>query len=181
MQTYSKCTLVKENNVIPDNGKTADVFNNFFDNAVKNLNITISGDILYEASNIKDPVLKAIEKYKKHPSIKAIAGISKNDNFILEKVSYKGILHEINQLDTKKACQDTEVSSKIIKMNSDIFADFLHQHFNDAIATSVFPQNLKNANVTPVFKKGVRSNKTNDRPASILPNVSTIYERCLYK
>ena len=91
-----------------------------------------------------------------------MAGISKNDNFILEKVSYKEILHEINHLDTKKACQYTEVSSKIIKMNSDIF-----EHFNDAIATSVFPQNLKNANVTPVFKKCVRSNKTNYRPASI--------------
>ena len=102
MQTYSKCTLVKENNVIPDNGKTADVFNNFFDNAVKNLNITISGDILYEASNIKDPVLKAIEKHKKHPSIKAIAGISKNDNFILEKISYEEILHEIKQVIYKK-------------------------------------------------------------------------------
>ena len=62
---------------------------------MKNLNIGVSGDILCEASSIKDPVLKAIEKYKKHPSIKAIADISKNDNFILEKVSYEEILHEI--------------------------------------------------------------------------------------
>ena len=54
---------------------------------MKNLNITVSGDILYEANNIKDPVLKAIEKYKKHPSIKAIVSISKNDNFISEKAS----------------------------------------------------------------------------------------------
>ena len=66
-------------------------------------------------------------------------------------------------------------------MNSDIFAGFLHQNFNDAIATSVFPQNLKNANITPVFKKGDRKSETNYRPASILPNVSKIYERCLYK
>ena len=66
-------------------------------------------------------------------------------------------------------------------MNSDIFADFLHQNFNDAIATSVFPQNLKNANITPVFKKGDGKSETNYRPASILPNVSKIYERCLYK
>ena len=46
-------------------------------------------------------------------------------------------------------------------MNSDIFADFLYQNFNDAIATSVFPQNLKNANITPVFKKGHRNSETN--------------------
>ena len=174
----SKCrlpeTLVKENYVIPDNGKIAGVFNDFFTNAVKNLNITVSGDIPYEANNIKDPVLKAIEKYKKHPRIKAIAGIRENDNFTLEKSSYKEILHEINQLDTRKACKDTDVPSKIIKVNSDIFADFLHQSFNDAIATSAFPQNLKNANITPVFKKG-DSNSENYRPVSILPNVSKIY------
>ena len=28
-----------------------------------------------------------------------------------------------------------------------LFADFLHQNVNDDIATSVFPQNLKNANI----------------------------------
>ena len=132
-------------------------------------------------NNIKDSVLRAIEKYKKHPSLKAIAGISKNDNFILEKVSYEEILYEIIQLDTRKACQDTDVPSKIVKMNSDIFADFLHQNFKDATATSVFPQNLKNANITPVFKKGDRNSETNYRPVSILPNVSNIYEGCLYK
>ena len=107
--------------------------------------------------------------------------MSKINNFILEKVSYEEILHEIKQLDTRKACQDTDVPSKIIKMNSDIFADFLYQNFNVAIATSVFPQNLKNANITPVFKKGDRNSETNYRSVSILPNVSKIYERCLYK
>ena len=157
------------------------VFNDLFINVVKNPNITVSGDILCETNNIKDLVLKAIEKYKKHLNIKAIAGLSKNDNFILEKVSYEEMLHEIKQLDTRKACQDTDVPSKIVKMNSDIFADVLHQNFNDAIATSVFKQNLKNAYVTPVFKKGDRNSETNYRPVSILPNASKIYERCLYK
>ena len=91
------------------------------------------------------------------------------------------MLHEIKQLDRRKACQDTDVPPVIVNMNSEIFADFLHQNFNDAIATSVFLQNLKNANTTPVFKKGDRNSETNYRPVSILPNVSKIYERCLYK
>ena len=91
------------------------------------------------------------------------------------------MLHEIKQLDRRKACQDTDVPPVIVNMNSEIFADFLHQNFNEAIATSVFLQNLKNANTTPVFKKGDRNSETNYRPVSILPNVSKIYERCLYK
>ena len=81
-------TLLKENDVISDNGKIA-VFNDLLTKAVKNFNITVSGNILCEANNIKDPALEAIEKYKKHPSIKAIAGISKYDNFIKEYLTKK--------------------------------------------------------------------------------------------
>ena len=48
--------LVKENDIISDNGTIADVFNNFFTN-VKNLNITVSGDILCEARKINGTLL----------------------------------------------------------------------------------------------------------------------------
>ena len=47
------------------------------------------------------------------------------------------MLHEIKQLNTRKACEDTDIPQKIVKMSTDIFTDFLHQNFNDAaIATS---------------------------------------------
>ena len=36
-------------------------------------------------------------------------------------------------------------------------------------------------NVTPVYKKGNRSNKDNDLPISILPNLSKIFDKCLCK
>ena len=45
----------------------------------------------------------------------------------------------------------------------------------------MFPHDLKNANITPVFKKGDRNSETNYRPVRILLNISKIYERCLYK
>ena len=37
------------------------------------------------------------------------------------------------------------------------------------------------ADVKPAFKKNSRTDKENYRPVSILPNISKIYERCLYK
>ena len=46
---------------------------------------------------------------------------------------------------------------------------------------SVFLQNPKNANITPVLKKGDRNSETNYRSVTILPNVSKIYKRCLHK
>ena len=40
---------------------------------------------------------------------------------------------------------------------------------------------MKLANVTPVHKKGSQSEKGNYRPVSILPNLSKVFERCIYK
>ena len=110
-------TLVKEIDLISDNDKIAYVFNDFYINVAKRLNIIASGDILREANKIKYLVLRTIEK---DSSIKAIAGIS--NNFILEKVSYEEIQHEIKQLDTRKGYKNGPF--KIFKMNSDISADF---------------------------------------------------------
>ena len=46
---------------------------------------------------------------------------------------------------------------------------------------SRFTEQLKYADVKPVFKKDSRNDKINYRPVSILSNISEIYERLLYK
>ena len=45
----------------------------------------------------------------------------------------------------------------------------------------IFPSNLKNADITPLFKKLDRLHKSNYRPVSILPRLSKIYEKILYQ
>ena len=59
------------------------------------------------------------------------------------------------KLETSKACQDTDIPTKIIKENADIFADILLASFNDSVEKSNFPSSLKKANITPVFKRKV--------------------------
>ena len=46
--------------------------------------------------------------------------------------------------------------------------------------SSYFPSNLKNDDITPVFRKKDRENVENYRPVSILPILSKVYERCMY-
>ena len=89
-------------------------------------------------------------------------------------------LKEILNLDILKACQDSDIPSRIIKENADIFTDILHPSFNNSIYQSEFPLILKLANITPVFKKGDRNSKENYRPASILSNISKIFESCMF-
>ena len=43
----------------------------------------------------------------------------------------------------------------------------------------VFPDELKQADIKPIYKKESRNEKENYRPGSVLPNLSQIFERCM--
>ena len=90
-------------------------------------------------------------------------------------------MKEIYNLKTNKTTQNTDLPTKLIKENSDIFADFVFENLNGCFAKSSCPSSLKNAIITPVHKKGTKTSKDNYRPVSILSNFSKIYERFKFK
>ena len=51
---------------------------------------------------------------------------------------------------------------------------------NKSIENGCFPDSLKEANITPIFKKNDPLDKSNYRPVSILPLLSKVYERLIY-
>ena len=63
---------------------------------------------------------------------------------------------------------------KILKKSSKVSANVLHKLFNDSIKKGDFPQNLKLADNTPIYKKNNPLEKTNHRHVSIWPVVSKI-------
>ena len=75
-----------------------------------------------EIDHIEDPILRIIEQYKNHPSIVAINESNLAKQFYVER--------EILNLDVSKAPQDSDIPTKIIKMNADIFAEVLCNVFN---------------------------------------------------
>ena len=85
-----------------------------------------------------------------------------------------------NNLDTAEASQQSDIPAKIPKQNSDYFAGYFCGNINQCISKSMFPPDLKLADVTPVYKNKSKNSKDNYRPVSILSNISIIYERCLY-
>ena len=48
------------------------------------------------------------------------------------------------------------------------------------VKNSVFPDSLKQADITPLYKNDTRNEKENYRPVSIIPNLSRIYGRRMY-
>ena len=126
--------------------------------------------------------MKAIMKYRLLPSIVAIKkNCNLGSSFSFSQVECGEIMKKINNLKTNKATQSTDIPTKLIKENSDIFGDFIFGNYNNCVSYSFFPNSLKNAIITPVHKKGAKTSKDNYRPVSILLNISKIYERLMFK
>ena len=60
-----------------------------------------------------------------------------------------------------KKLTSTDILIRILKQSSDIFGNYNHDFFNEYVDKGVFPSFLKNANITPFFKKGFRESKGN--------------------
>ena len=120
-------------------------------------------------------------KYANHPSIIAIKNLKNTSMFSFSNVSVADVKKKIRKLDPRKATQNTDIPVRILKQNSDIFGNYICDFFNECVDKGVFPSILKNANITPVFKKGFRGSKDNYRPVSILPIISKIFEKLLSK
>ena len=76
---------------------------------------------------------------------------------------------------------DNIIPIRLLKSISYIISNTLTDAFNNAINNGIFPENLKWANITPIFKKGDPTLKENYRPISILPTISKVFEKILYK
>ena len=66
--------------------KTAEILNEFFLNIIKNLKIPEYENLNRNFEKVKDSVLKAILKYKNHPSTIVIKEKSKSSKFTFHKV-----------------------------------------------------------------------------------------------
>ena len=81
-------------------------------------------------------------KYKYHPSILAVGEVCRERWGIPDPFSEADkemeILQEILNLDICKTCQDTDVPTKIIRENVDVFSEFLHLSFNASVKKSAF-------------------------------------------
>ena len=168
-------------NVISDDIGVSEVFNEYFVNIVPNLKITeliIDENFTETADKLSD----SINKFRNHPSIIMIK--TKNistDTFSFSKITYDNVLQKIDSLDVRKASQQTDISTKILKQNSEYFANYFFENINFCIENSEFPSDLKLADVIPIYKKSSKNLKDNYRPVSILSNISKVYERTIYE
>ena len=85
-------TLVKCDKTLSENLEVAELFNAFFSNIAKEMNISLGQELLTEEDHIKDPVLRIIERFKKHPSVVAIFENHKDNAFSFRHVPLMKLL-----------------------------------------------------------------------------------------
>ena len=126
--------MVDNDNIKSNENEVANTFNDFFSNIVKNLKIPeyqCENDLRSRLSN--HPALKAIMKYRNHPSINIIQHFSQRySSFYFSQFEKNTALKEIRRLSSKKAVQKTDIPVKILKEN----ADFL---LNISVVNSMKP------------------------------------------
>ena len=117
--------------------------------------------------NINVPLLKAIFRYRNHPSIVTIKKIcATKSHFSFANVEKEEILKEINNLNLNKAIQNTDVPTKIIKKKG-VFEDFIFSILNGCINTPLYTSLLKVTDITVAPKKDSKSAKSNYRRVSM--------------
>ena len=150
--------LVVNNFEIFDQMTTAENFNNFFSEIGPKL-----------ASKIPDSII-------------SFEHFLQGDYQILEEkpVTDDELNEAIKTLKSKKSSGYDEISSDVIKHISPLIFDPLKYIFNLSLEKGIFPDQLKIAKVTPLFKKGDNPSMDNYRPISVLPCFSKILERIIY-
>ena len=177
----SKINLVVNEENLSDDKEIAETFDNYFNNAVKSLNLQCSKEHLNDVSNENDPFEIAIKRFKDHPSIVNInENIPKTTTFNFNEIGSDSIKKMIDNLDSRKSGTFGGLPVNCLQGVSDISGQFLNNVWNDEVLQNFqFPSELKLADVIPVFKKEDPTLAKNYRPISLLPTVSKIFERIM--
>ena len=163
--------LVEGDESLQDDSEVVEELNNIFKEAVSTLDVNRNSYITNPDSvNISDPIEKAISKYKFYPSILLINDkIVNQDKIFFKPISKLDMEKEFQLINTKKATTSDSIQPKILKISSEVSADALQRLFNNPLKIGHFPENLKLADTSPVFKKKNPLHKGNYRPVIGLP------------
>ena len=91
------------------------------------------------------------------------------------------ILGIINRLHNKKSYGVDGISTSLLKVLKNEIIEPISKLINKSLSEGKFPNNLKISKIIPIYKSKSRECVDNYRPISILPSVSKIYEKVVFK
>ena len=93
----------------------------------------------------------------------------------------EGDIHQaVSRIKVKKSFGNDNISGYFLKIAFPYISRILMLIVNTSIETSTFPVSWKIARVTPIYKEGDKSERSNYRPISVLPVLSRRFEKLIY-
>ena len=150
--------MIIDGQEIFDQGKIANCFNKFF--------VDIGPKL---ASMIPESQTKFDQYLNPHQTLMSEANLT-DDEIKETLISPK----------PNKSPEYDNISSSVVNETSDIFFTALKYIFNLSLQQGIFPENVKIAKVSPIYKKDEEFLLTNYRPISVLSCFSKLLERIMY-
>ena len=101
--------------------------------------------------------------------------------FKFSPIPVDNVVSTLRGLKANKTTGLDKIPPKILKLSASIVAPSLTYIFNLSLATGIYIDDWKRARVTPIFKSGDRRQCANYRPISILPAVSKVFEKEVFR
>lgn len=147
--------------MIKDPTQIANAFNDYFTSISTN----------YQVHPNDDDAMKLLQKNVIPP----------NSKFSFQTIDLQQLERVINELNLSKFDNNDSIPSFVFKDYFSIIGPQLLKLINKCIACNTYPDFLKIATVSPIYKKkGDKKSPANYRPISVLPTLSKIVEKVLY-
>ena len=96
--------------------------------------------------------------------------------FCFKNLSKDKVKKYLHQIKTKKATGYDNIPPKLAQMCSDELSTAFTGMINDCFVNNIFPDDMKRAEIVPLFKKCNDMEKNNYRPVSILTTFDKVFE-----
>ena len=100
-------------------------------------------------------------------------------NFSFHMIDNNATVRMIKSMKMSQSKGHDGISSELIKLINTDISSSITVIINQSLTSGIFPDKLKIAKVTPIFKKGNKKLICNYRPISVLPVISKVFETVL--
>ena len=163
-KTTNNIILTENNQTVREDKAICQIFNTYFPNVTKGLKLR---------------QVDESQSFENEENCKLI-----RENYVGESFSFKSIskddIEAVKKLPSNKASISNDIPISIIKNFVTCYCEKLASIFNDCLKENKFPNLMKIAKISPVFKKLDNTSKDNYRPISTLSKFIKLSESILF-